>query len=585
MPFSQSWFNLDSSDAKYVLQSARLLIGLLLVAICVNVAILVYARITTRQSEIAVRAALGASRPRIVSQLFGEAVVLSALGAAVGLLIVGLIASRFESMLGQLGVRALPFWLRFDVSGRTLVWLLTLGLIGAFIVGVVPAVRLTGRRAQLALQQLTGGHATVRMGRTWTFLVIVEVAIAVAILPTTVRVAVDWFRSATSGPGFPAERYLSASLSLERSNSVLRNSDDAHAFRARFAHARAGLTRRLEAEREVLAVTFASAVPGSEDGRKLELESMTASDSTRLAEDSAKAVAEGLAPSRAGFYVAPEARSAIVELNYFTTFGVRIRNGHGFVSADSSTNRVIVNRSFVDSAFDGHSALGRRFRTVQIDRDDTKYGPWLEVIGVVDDFPSTPRFDNSRPAFYRLATASEMYPVTVMLRTRGDPADFGRRLRAMALGVDPGLLVRDISPLDAVIKAAYLPLKWLAVALGAITLSVLILSAAGIYALMSVTVTQQRREIGIRVALGASRGRLLRGVFVRASIQLGAGVVAGIGIAAALNSWSGGELLGAWSVVILPAVSLAAVCIGILASMLPAQRALSIQPSVVLKED
>jgi ABC-type antimicrobial peptide transport system permease subunit len=155
----------------------------------------------------------------------------------------------------------------------------------------------------------------------------------------------------------------------------------------------------------------------------------------------------------------------------------------------------------------------------------------------------------------------------------------------MALGVDPGLLVRDISPLDAVIKAAYLPLKWLAVALGAITLSVLILSAAGIYALMSVTVTQQRREIGIRVALGASRGRLLRGVFVRASIQLGAGVVAGIGIAAALNSWSGGELLGAWSVVILPAVSLAAVCIGILASMLPAQRALSIQPSVVLKED
>lgn len=585
MPYSQSWFNLDSSDAKYVLRTARLLMALLLVVICVNVAILVYARTATRQSELAVRGALGASRARIVMQLFGEALVLSGLGAAVAILIVAGIASRFESMLGQLGVLALPFWLRFDVSDTTLEWLLALGVIGAFIIGVIPGLQLTGRRVQLSLQRLAGGHATVRMGRTWTALVIMEVAIAVAILPTAVRVAAQWIQGATTGPGFPADQYLSASLSLERADSATATPEGARAFRARFARARTKLARRVEAEREVLAVTFTSAAPGSEGGRRIELESMTASDSAKLAADSASAVAEGLAPSAARYHVAPEARFAVVDMDYFTTFGIRVLDGRDFIPSDSSADLVIVNRSFVDSILDGRSALGRRFRTVRIDHNEMKRDPWLEIIGVVDDFPATPRFDNPRPAIYWAGAASEMHAATLVLRTRGDPAEFGRRLRAIALDVDPELLVRHVSPLDAVIRAAHLPLEWLAIGLAAVTLSVLILSAAGIYSLMSVTVTRRRREIGIRVALGASRGRLLWGIFMRAGVQLGAGVVVGIAIAAMLDSWAGGELLGAWSIVILPAVSLFAVGVGILAAMLPARHALSIQPTVVLKED
>ncbi len=585
MPFSQSWFRLDNGDAVNVMRAARLILGLLLVVICVNVAILVYARTATRQSEMAVRSALGASRARIVTQLFGEALVLAGLGSVVALAIMLGIASRLYSMLSQELVRWLPFWFRFEVSDTTLAWLLALAVVSAFLIGVIPGLQLTGRRVQLGLQRLAGGHATVRMGRLWTALIVMEVASAVALLPAAVRYATQWIQSTASGPGFPAEQYLSASLSLERSYSTPSSPDDLRARTARFVHTRAELAHRLDVEQEVTAVTFTSATPGSEGGRRIEFDSLTASDSAKRMADSADAVAEGLNPYAAGYYVAPKARFAVVDSRFFATFGIRLLDGRTFIPADSATNVVAVNRSFVDSLLQGQNALGRRIRTVRLEGRETERDPWLEVIGVVEDFPAHPPFDSPRPAIYRIVGAGETGPTTLVLRTRGDPAAFARRLRTIALDVDPELLVREVSPLDAVIRESQLPLEWIALGLAAVTSSVLILSAAGIYALMSVTVTQRRREIGIRVALGASRGRLLWGIFMRAGVQLGAGIAVGIGAAVMLDSIAGGELLGAWSVVILPAVSLVAVCVGIIAAMLPAQRALSIQPTVVLKED
>ncbi|HET7550563.1 MAG TPA: ABC transporter permease [Gemmatimonadaceae bacterium] len=585
MPFSRSWFELDSPDAVLALRSAQLLMALLLVVICVNVAILVYARTATRQSEIAVRSALGASRGRIITQLFGEASLLSALGAAVGLVIVWGVASRLDVMLAQVGVRLVPFWLRFDVSDTTLVWLLILAAISAFIIGVIPGLQLTGRRVHLNLQRLAGGHATVRMGRMWTALVVIEVAIAVAILPAAVRFAAESIQDATTGPGFAAAQYLSASLAMARPDSAATTPEGDRAFRTHFASARARLERRLEAERDVLAVTFARDVPGFEGARQIEIEAVTAADSAEFAADSARAVAAGRPEGVARYIISRRTRFAIVDADFFRTFGIRVRDGRDFVPADSATNQVIVNRSFVDSFLDGRNALGRRFRTIWLERDETKIDPWLEIVGVVDDFPAKSAFDTPHAATYWVGAANQIHPAMLAVRTRGDPAEFGRRLRAVALDVEPTLLVRDVSPMDAVIRAEQLPLQWLAISLGAVTLSVLILAAAGIYALMSVTVTRRRREIGIRVVLGASRQRLLWGIFMRAAVQLSAGVAVGIGLAAWLNSWTGGELLGAWSVVILPAVSLLAVGVGVLAAMIPARQALGIQPTVVLKEE
>ena len=581
LPFSQSWFGLDDPDAQLMLRTAQLFLMLLLVVICFNVAILVYARVATRQSEIAVRSALGASRGRIVTQLFGEALVLSAFGAAVGLGLVWMIGSRLDFMLTQVGIRSVPFWLRFAVSDTTLVYLVALTVLGAIIIGVIPALRLTGSRVQLSLQRLAGGHATIRMGRTWTALVITQVALAVAILPAAVRFAADWIQGARGGPGFAAEQYLSTTLSLEQTPSGLATPESRRTFLTRFARTRVELVRRLEAEPEVIAATFMRDVPGSEEGGPIEIDSLTQATGRLWYEwrDSTRAAADGV-PRAYTF-----ARTAGVDASFFRVFGVRILAGRALTPADTIANNAIVNRSFIHSLLGGRSALGRRVRTVTVLRDGRRPGPWQEIVGVADDFPAQPSFDTPPPAIYHVARNSDFYPATLAVRTRGDPAEFGGRLRAIALNVEPAMLVRDVGTLDARIRAANLPLQWLALALGAITLSVLMLSSAGIYALMSVTVTRRRREIGIRVALGADRRHLLSGIFMRAIIQLVTGVATGIAVAAIFNSWSRGELLGAKSVVILPAVSLFMVGVGVFAAMVPARQALSIQPTVVLKEE
>jgi predicted permease len=574
IPFSQSWFDvLNNPDAQLILPSIQMILTLLLVVICINVAILVYARTATRQSEIAVRSALGASRGRIVSQLFGEALALSALGGIVGLGLVWVVASRLDSMLAQAGVRGLQFWLRFEISNTTLLSVLALAVLGAMIVGVIPGLRVSGTRLQPSLQRLVGGHATVRMGRVWTGLVIAEVALAVAILPPAVRVAADWIERTRPDPRFAAEQYLSATLALEQTLSTASTPENARAFFSRFGRARAELLRRLDVEGEVVASTFMKDVPGSEGGWPIEIDSITRADSARAA-------AKGM-PHRQ-----PYARQATVDASVFRVFGVRLLAGRSLAVADTSANVVIVNRWFVDSLLRGHSALGRRVRTVTNTRgQERQTGPWHEIVGVVENFPAKPAFDSPGAAIYRAASVTASYPASIAVRTRGDPAAFGERLRGIALDVDPALLVRDVGMLDARMRATSLPLQWLAIALGAVTLSVLILSAAGIYALMSVTVTQRRREIGIRVALGANRSRLLAGIFTRASVQLGSGVAAGIGLMALLNLSSDGGLLGPESIVILPLVSLFMVGVGVLAAMLPARRALSIQPTLVLKED
>jgi ABC-type antimicrobial peptide transport system permease subunit len=142
-----------------------------------------------------------------------------------------------------------------------------------------------------------------------------------------------------------------------------------------------------------------------------------------------------------------------------------------------------------------------------------------------------------------------------------------------------------VQPLDDGLWKTHLPMRLMTSALIAVALSVLVLSAAGLYALMSVVVTQRRREIGIRIALGADQRRVLTGIFSRAALQVGAGVAVGLAIAGVFLWVGGGELKGFNALLILPGVSLFMLIVGALAALGPARRGLAIQPSTVLKED
>jgi putative ABC transport system permease protein len=146
------------------------------------------------------------------------------------------------------------------------------------------------------------------------------------------------------------------------------------------------------------------------------------------------------------------------------------------------------------------------------------------------------------------------------------------------------MFLRKVQPLSETIDATHLPLRLGTTALAAVAVSVLILSSAGLYALMLVTVTQRRREIGIRIALGADRRQVLSGIFWRAAIQVGSGIAIGLIIAMVANQGDG-KMDGFNALLILPAVSLFMLAVGVLSALGPARRGLAIQPSVVLKED
>ena len=568
VPYAQSWLDLDSPDAAAAMNTARLMVALLLILICSNIATLVYARTATRQREIAVRSALGASRARIVSQLFGEALLLAAVGAVIGLGLVSILASQIDALLPRMGVAGIPYWLRFDVSGATLRHVSLLAVAGAAIIGILPALQVTGRRVQRGLQSLAGGQASIRLGGMWTALIVAQVAITVGVLPTTVFMTRMWVQSLTTDPGFVAKQVLSARLSMDREVIDERMLQSDRVFLTKFAKARDELLRRVRADAGVAGATFASDAAGTETYQRWALD--TVLDAPKVSDPFANELSV-------------RARLSVVDVDYFRALEVPLVMGRSFgpADADSSSRAVVVNRSFVSHVLRGRNPIGRQIRSLHwTNGSEQQVGPWLEIVGVVGDFPTVVDVDRPTAAVYQAARSTQLPWVTLHIRTAAtDASAFAARLSAMAADVQPALQLRDILPMDEVFRNAILPLRLLTLGMVIVTLSVVILSAAGIYALMSVVVTQRRREIGIRMALGADRRRVLGGVFKRAFVQLGAGAAIGIMAATALRAF-GGSVLSIMAPVVLITLTL-----GFVAAMGPARRALGISPNEVLRED
>lgn len=571
---------------------AFFLVLLLLAEICVNVAILVYARTATRHAEIAVRSALGASRGRVVAQLFAEALVLSAVAGVVGLVLAGWALGRFALVVQQAGF--IPFWMEFRLSTGTVLYALGLAVLGAAIIGIVPALKATGRRVQVGLQRLASGSVGLRLGASWTALIVAQVGIAVAILPTAVYYAGDSIRYGTANPGYAVEEIITARLQLDW--EVPRSADaEAYAreFTARYVALQAEVMRRLEAEPAVAAVVPLEGVPGYEPWTRIEIEDMPVG------------AAGAAAPAGRDGHVV---RTRRIHVGHLDALGIPVLAGRGFHSGDvgapvprrlqdadgdgwpelepgppgAGTTAALVNESFVRDVLGGGRVLGRRFRyTVQADAEP---GPWYEIVGMVADFPASPlEPDPTRARVYHPAPPGSSFD-RLAVRVRGtDPSTFAHRLRELTAQVDPSLRVMSIATLDEVLREEQGALRLAALLIGAVTLAVLLLSSAGIYALMSFTVARRRREIGIRAALGAGPRRLLAGIFSRALGQLAIGIAFGTAFAPLLLAATGP--LNRDKLAVLAAVSLLMLAIGLLAAVGPARRGLRIQPTEALRAE
>jgi putative ABC transport system permease protein len=557
--------NRNSADEFWPL---TFLVSLLLVVVSVNVAILVYARTATRMGEIAVRSALGASRGRIVAQLCAEALVLSAGAAALGLFAVTTALDWARTSLAQLDDST--FWTDYSLSGTALIYFVALTILATVITGVIPALRATGRRVNWNLHQFHSS-AGLRMGRTWTTLIVVQVSVASAGLP--IATALGWLqlRNVFSVPTFPLEQIVFASVGLDQEPHLGQGAESFGTAPARFARLQMELARRIEAEAGITGHSFTSGLPGIGTSERVAIENDAAGTTTRATRD---------------------VQQSTVDLNFFRTFDLDLLAGRTFSPDDrgeGSADVIVVNRAFVVRVLGNGDALGRRVRYVTeqpAHSDQLAANRWYEIVGVVENIDANPfGRDLVDPRVYHPFKNQEGSGAGLAVRITGiEPGTFARRLPEIAAALDPTLRVQVV-PLGEAYRARGVMLGTAALTIAVALLSVILLSAAGIYALMSFTVSQRRREIAIRTALGAQPGRLLRAIFSRALRQIAVGVVIGVGVALLLDAAEDGEALRGRAVLLLSSTAAVMSAVGLFAALGPARRGLRIEPAEALKSE
>jgi predicted permease len=576
IPYTYAYNDMGDPENQLAMRAIQASLTMVLILVCINVSILVYARTATRQGEIAVRGALGASRRRIVAQLFVEALVLAGVAAAIGVFMISIAMPLLEAQKNGLMGRTMPFWMHLRISNEVVIDIVLLTLVAATIVGVLPALKATGVNVQGRLQTLSdGGGSRMQMGPLWTLLIVAQVAATVTVLPAALFFTWESLRVRSDGAGFASREVLSASLTLERSSAPATAADDT-TFRLRFATQHAQLDDAWRANPAVVDVTFSMESPGRERAMALEAE-----DQALPQEPVDYNITEG---SKAGHL----ARYNRVATNFFDAYGIPLLLGRGFTRADLGTDHVIINRTLANVIFGGERPLGRRIKYVGRSReamsDAMPLDRWFEIIGVVPDFPADEFVPD--PILYHPAAHGDVLPARIGIRTRGsDPATYSSTVRDIAAAVNPDLQLRDMTTSEMAAQQELGMFRIIGVTVGLVMTSVIILSAAGIYALMSFTVAKRRREIGIRAALGADRNRLLAGIFSRALGQLAIGAAIGMvgafGVAQALE----GELLHGQGAMILPVVALVMIVVGVLASIGPARQGLSIHPIEALRDE
>lgn len=551
LPYTHEALGVVNPSRAWLLRIAALLAGALAVVVAVNLAILIYARTMTRLGEIVVRSALGASRARILAQLFLEALVLTLAGAAAGLMLAAGALGRMQALVVANG--SVPFWIDLRLSFGTVAYAIGLAVMAAAIMGALPGLKATGRGLTVTLRELNDPSGR-RLGKWWTTLVVAQVGAAVAVLPAAVYLSWQAVRMELTGPGFAAGQFVVGTFVL----------GDESADTDRATRRQIELLSRLEAEPGVAAVTFSSSVPGFAPGRRLEFENGARTDS---------------GPA--------EASTIEVDAAMFRVYGAAILAGRGFDAADAAArNAVVVNRTFVRRYLDDRAALGVRIRYLPAPTASAAADRWYDIVGVVNDFPgfSPAPGSDGEPTVYHAAAPAGLNPAVLSVRFRGAiPPAFIDRFRTIAAEVDPAVQLRRVVPLSAFYDDVRSVWRYLAWGVGLATASVLLLSAAGMYALMSLAVAQRTREIGIRTALGAPPRRILWSVFGRAAGQLALGVLCGSLVSAGALTMAGLDRPRAAG--LLMAVAAIMMIVGLLAALGPALRGLRVNASEALRAD
>jgi predicted permease len=530
-------------------------VGFVLLIACANVANLLLTRALARQGELAVRTALGAGRGRVVRQLLTESVVLGLLGGALGLAL----AQFGTDLVVKVAGDALPRSEEVRMDAGALVFCLAASLTAGLLFGLVPALSLGRADLANALRE-SGRGATSARGRVRGLLVIAEVALAVVLLTGAGLLVRTLANLHGADPGFRGERVLAASLSLAPSR--YKGWTEVRGFHERLA---AGLASQPGVER----VGIATNTPFGYTWTKL-------------------FSAEGITkPGDRPAYT----RHSIVAGDYFEALGIPLLRGRFFTPEDRKLTEptIVVNQTFARQVFGDIDPLGRRVKNGLPETD----APWMTIVGVVGDLKLDRSDEETRPQTFvswlqsAEAELGAFGAVTYVLRTAGAPAALAPVVRAQVALADPGQAIRSLRPMPELVTDSLSRERFRTSLLLAFALTALVLSAIGIAGVTGVAVTQRRHEIGLRMALGADRGRILRDILGGGLRLVSMGVVLGLTGGVALSRLVSGFLYGVapTDVVTYAAAAGLLVVTGLLATWIPARRAAAVDPMVALRQE
>jgi predicted permease len=546
-PYTEEYLGDEPARLLWTMMAA--VFGVLLIA-CANVANLLLARATVRTREVAVRTALGASRMRVVAQLLTETIVLSAIGGLLGLGVAWVGVNVFNRSIVNTDP---PFWIDIKIDPVAVLFVIMLVLVTSVIAGIFPAVQSSGADVNEILKDESRGSSSLRMGRFSRGLVVAEIALSFGLLVGAGLMIRSVAKLRTIDYGFPPQEIFSARVGLFDSDYP----DDPS--RVRFFDE---MRERLAALPGVRSAAIASNLPGLGSGRW-------------------RVGVEGKTYDRDQDY--PMARGNSVSPDYFDSFGASVQQGRDFTDQDRAETLpvAIVNQSFVQAFFDGESPLGRRFRV----GDSTSEEPWVTIVGVVPDlFMGGP--ENEDPEGFYLPMSQKVARFMFMLaRTDANPMALAPLVRDEVVAVDENLPIYWVRTLEQAIAENtwfYTVFGTLFVIFGGVAL---FLAAVGLYGVMSFAVSRRTKEVGVRMALGAERGDVMRLVLKQGLWQLAIGVVLGVGLGALLSRGLQEFLfeVGAMDPMTFVAIAVVLVSTGILASLIPARRATRVDPMVALR--
>jgi len=521
-------------------------VAFVLLIACANVANLMLARSAAREKEMAVRAALGAGRGRIVRQLLTESLLLALVGGTLGLVL----AYWMVDLLVRFSPQGAPRVDEIAIDGRVLGFTLGIALLTGVVFGLAPALQVSRTDLNHSLKE--GGRdaqSGARGGRLRGALVVAEMALALMLLVGAGLMIKSFVMLQRVDAGFNPDHVLTLNIALPRIN---------YPDRPQIVAFYTQLLDRIKALPGVQSAGLTSSLPLTGNN----------TDVNFLVEGRPQP------PSNQQ----PAAWYSQVSPDYFRAMGMRLVKGRVFTEQDNeqAPRVVIISETLARRYFPGEDPLGKRIGSPN---------NWREIVGVMTDVKHFGLETDARPSMFLADRQSPARFMAVVVRTAGEPLQIASAVRGAVWAGDKNLAVANVTPMTQLVSASIAQPRFILLLLGVFAGVALTLAAVGIYGVMSYSVTQRTREIGVRMALGARPRDVMRLVVGQGLLLTAAGVGIGLGGAVALTRLMNTLLFGVKPTdpVTFAVITLLLTSVALLACYLPARRAMKVDPMIALR--